>query len=188
MEGTEAVSHKKKFRAQDVTLVAVDETSVSLQPERVRTFAPRGETPVLSSPARRTRLQAIVGITPEGELAYRTQSTSFTAAGCVAFLGHLLQRFSGEIIVVWDRLAAHRSRAVRQFVEQHDRLSLESLPAYAPDLNPEEWINKAVKREYKRNRLLRTLSELKKTVRDALESIRRRPARIISCFLSAGWF
>jgi len=63
-----------------VTVIPVDEMCVNLQPECVKTFAPRGQTPVIDSPARRTRLQVIIGITPTGELAYRMQTKSFSGA------------------------------------------------------------------------------------------------------------
>jgi transposase len=168
--------------------VAVDETSLKLQPERVRTFAPRGQTPVINAPARRTRLQAIVGITPDGELAYRTQTRSFTGRDCADFLRHLLRRFSGDVLVVWDRLQAHRSKDVKELEAQEDRLTIEYLPAYCPDLNPEEWINKGLKRDYKRNQVLTTLEELRTMARNALEAIRHRTDKIISCFYSAAWF
>ena len=159
-----------------------------LQPECVRTFAPRGQTPVISAPARRRRVQAIIGITPAGELAYRMQSRSFRGSDCAGFLAHLLRRFPGDILVVWDRLQAHRSSDVKELLRQHQRLTVEYLPAYCPDLNPQEWINKAIKRDYKRNRVLRTLEELRRMLRNALEALRHRTGKIISCFSSASWF
>ena len=161
---------------------------VNLQPECVKTFAPRGQTPVIDSPARRTRLQVIIGITPTGELAYRMQTKSFSGSDCADFLRHLLGRFAGEILVVWDRLPAHRSKEVKELVARVDRLSVSYLPSYSPDLNPEEWINKGVKRDYKRNQILTCLDELRLMLRNALEAIRHRTQFIIGCFYCASWF
>jgi transposase len=185
---TAPAGDKKKCRDHRLTLVTVDETCVTLHPECIRTFAPRGQTPVISAPARRTRVQAIIGITPAGELAYRIQTKSIRGSDCVRFLAHLLRRFSGNLLVVWDRLPAHRSTDVKEFLAQQDRLTVEYLPAYSPDLNPEEWINKAIKRDYKRNRILKTLEELRRMLRNALEALRHRTKKIISCFSSAHWF
>jgi transposase len=59
----------------------------------------------------------------------------------VEFLRHLLRHIGGNLLVVWDRLPSHRSRLVREFVaEQGGRLELEYLPAYAPELNPVEYL------------------------------------------------
>jgi transposase len=59
----------------------------------------------------------------------------------VEFLTHLLRHLPGNVLVVWDRLAQHRSRLVRDFIAgQGGRLAVEWLPAYAPELNPAEYI------------------------------------------------
>src|SRR5438552_14271035 len=43
--------------------------------------------------------------------------------------------------VTWDGLRSHRSRMVWDFVrQQHGCLWLEFLPAYAPELNPVEYL------------------------------------------------
>jgi transposase len=47
----------------------------------------------------------------------------------------------GKLLIVSDGLPAHRSRAVWEFVrQQRGNLRLEFLPAYAPELNPTEYI------------------------------------------------
>jgi len=57
----------------------------------------------------------------------------------IAFLRHLLWHLSGRIVVVWDRLGAHRGRKLRQWLGRCRRLRLAYLPAYAPELNPVEY-------------------------------------------------
>jgi transposase len=57
------------------------------------------------------------------------------------FLGHLLRHIPGRVLVIWDGLRSHRSRMVKDFVlSQGGRLELEFLPAYAPELNPVEYL------------------------------------------------
>ncbi len=58
----------------------------------------------------------------------------------VAFLRDLLRHLRGEVIVVWDRLSAHRSAMIWDFALANPRLTLEWLPTYAPELNPVEWL------------------------------------------------
>ncbi|MFD4370018.1 transposase [Streptomyces sp. NPDC058527] len=43
-----------------------------------------------------------------------------------------------RVVLVWDGLSAHWSRAMRAWVAEQDWLILERLPAYAPALNPVE--------------------------------------------------
>jgi len=59
----------------------------------------------------------------------------------VDFLGAFDQTIHGDLIVVWDGLRPHRSRMVRDFVDETGgRIQLELLPGYAPDLNPVEYL------------------------------------------------
>ena len=55
----------------------------------------------------------------------------------IVFLSHLLRHISGNLLIVWDGLPGHRSRAVWEFIgQQRGRIWVEFLPAYAPELNP----------------------------------------------------
>jgi transposase len=59
----------------------------------------------------------------------------------VEFLMHLLQHLSGPLLIIWDRLPAHRSRLVAEFVRcLEGEIEIEYLPAYAPELNPVEYL------------------------------------------------
>jgi hypothetical protein len=59
----------------------------------------------------------------------------------VEFLKHLIRHIPGPMILIWDRLSAHKSRMVQDFIaEQHGRIHTEYVPAYAPDLNPVEYL------------------------------------------------
>ncbi|WP_256338860.1 transposase [Streptomyces sp. 2112.3] len=55
--------------------------------------------------------------------------------------------YRGEpVILVWHGLSAHWSRAMRAWVTEQDWLTLERLPAYAPELNPVELLWSSLKK------------------------------------------
>ncbi len=57
------------------------------------------------------------------------------------FLKALLRHIQHPLLIVWERLAAHRSGLVREFVELSEgHIATEYLPPYAPELNPGEYI------------------------------------------------
>jgi putative transposase len=62
----------------------------------------------------------------------------FTAEAVVAFLRDLLKHLRGKVVVVWDGGSNHKGPLIRAFLRRNKRLTLERLPAYAPDLNPVE--------------------------------------------------
>jgi transposase len=49
-----------------------------------------------------------------------------------AFLRQLGGQVRGPVLVVWDRLNAHRSKVVRAFAARQPRFQFELLPPYAP--------------------------------------------------------
>jgi transposase len=55
------------------------------------------------------------------------------------FLRYLLRHLSNRVVVVWDRLGAHRGRLLRDWLSRCSRVRLEYLPGYAPELNPNEY-------------------------------------------------
>lgn len=59
----------------------------------------------------------------------------------VDFLGHLRRQLRRKLLIIWDGLKAHRSRLVRDYVEgSQGAFRLAFLPAYAPELNPVEYV------------------------------------------------
>jgi hypothetical protein len=79
----------------------------------VRTWAPRGQTPLLREWLTWDHLSAISGITPTGELYLSLQERAFKGPDVVGFLQQLLDQVSGRLLVVWDGISIHRSRVVR---------------------------------------------------------------------------
>jgi transposase len=97
----------------------------------------------------------------------------------VEFLGHLMRHIRGNLLVIWDGLAAHRSRLVQQFVaEQDGRIALERLPAYAPELNPVEYVWGYWKQHELPNLCPDDFAELSAHARRALARMRRRPTLV----------
>jgi transposase len=108
----------------------------------VRTWAPRGQTPILRVPLTRDHLSSISGITCDGRLFLQVRAGSYDTAGVVGFLRVLLRKISGKVVVIWDGSPIHRGQEIKDFLARGaaKRLHLEHLPGYAPDLNPDEGI------------------------------------------------
>ncbi|MGH9748457.1 MAG: transposase, partial [Candidatus Polarisedimenticolia bacterium] len=79
----------------------------------------------------------------------------------------------------------HKAIAVKTFVREHrHRLMLEYLPAYAPELNPDEWVWRYLKRVELANFAPLNLGELRIGLREAVQRVRMRP-RLRRSFLDA---
>ena len=85
-------------------------------------------------------LSAIAGVT-YWRFYFRLFPGAIKSEQIIEFLDALKRQIGKSLLVVWDGLAAHRSRKVRDYVDSLDgAIQLERLPAYAPELNPVEYV------------------------------------------------
>lgn len=107
----------------------------------------------------------------------------------VEFLQHLLQHLRGKLLVIWDGLPAHRSRVVKDFlIQERKRLEVEFLPAYAPELNPVEYLWGYWKEHELPNFCPKNFGELSHQALRALRRMRRRPTLIAAFWKQAELF
>lgn len=188
METGALAGNKKKALQERRTIVFVDESGLSERPHRVRTWSPRGQTPVLQYTFNWKCLSAIAGITI-WNFYFRLYPGSIKAPQVIEFLGHLQRHISGKLTVIWDGLPVHRSRRVREFVdEQRGRIRLERLPAYAPELNPVEYIWGYCKQHELPNLCPKDFAQLSQAARRAFSRMRRRPPLVASFWKQAELF
>ncbi|MER7194864.1 transposase [Streptomyces flaveolus] len=132
-------------------------------PRRIRRFPAPSDPPHLlaprahSAPAAPSELAACVDGRGLGLPLYRPRSRarlcfhlkpgSYDTAGLIEVLEQMKVFYRGErVVLVWDGLSAHWSRAMRAWVAEQDWLTLERLPAYAPELNPVELLWSSLKK------------------------------------------
>jgi len=114
---------------------------------------------------------------------FRLYPGSIKAAQLIHFLRHLKRQVRGNILLVWDRLGVHRSRAVREWLQaQGRRFVVEELPAYAPELNPVEYLWGWWKPNTVANGCARTEEQLHWLARQGLRQAQRRKATLVVAF------
>ena len=96
---------------------------------------------------------------------------------------------AGKLLIIWDGLRSHRSRLVWDFVrQQRGRLWLEFRPAYAPELNPVEYLWSYWKQHQLPNFCPSTFAQLSVQARSALKRMRRRPTLVMAFWQQANLF
>jgi DDE superfamily endonuclease len=123
---------------EGATIVWGDESGFSLLPLAVRTWAPRGATPILRVPLTREHLWVISAITRRDACSGQVRTDNYDGEAVVGFLRVLLRKLAGKALVIWDGSPIHHGQAVKDFLSAGAarRLQLERLPGYAPDLHP----------------------------------------------------
>ena len=147
----------------------------------MRTWSPRGVTPVLQYNFNWKSLSVAAGLTA-WNFYFRFYPGAIKAPQVVDFLKALVRHIRRPMVLVWDRLPAHRSRMVQDYIVSLEGLVHQQyLPAYAPELNPVEYIWAHCKQHELPNVCPKDYWQLSQAARRALGRMRRRP-RLIQAF------
>ena len=116
------------------------------------------------------------------------QERPYRGPDVVNFLRHLLRHVPGKLLVIWDRSPIHRSGVVKDFLAEGSaaRILLEQLPAYAPEIIPDEGIWNYLKGVELRNVSCQNLSHLTNELRKAKERLRHKTQVILGCIKKPG--
>ncbi len=186
MERRSVAGDKKRRRELKAVLAFEDESGFSLVSPLKRTWAPRGETPIVrTSISHHDRLNLIGAllVLPGGEqckLTIRSYWHSLTGKEVILFLKQLLRCTSGYIILVWDNHAIHKRKIVQEFLETQERLIVYWFPTAAPELNPAEYVWTQVS-EYTAGTAPHNRVELRTNVMAGISRTRRSQKRLRSC-------
>ena len=137
-----------------------------------------GQTPQLEFSFNWGKLSVIAGVTWTN-FYFRMHQGTIKAPQAVEFLRQLRAQIKGKLLIIWDGLAVHRSRKVKAWVEQTvGKVTLARLPAYAPELNPTEYVWGHLKKHALANYCPKNMHELSEAARKALRRSQRRPALV----------
>lgn len=172
---------KKNAKRKRAWIVFQDESGISQLPSIRRTWAPRGETPILIHPFnwKRMSISAAIAYRHDGQRArlfFQMRPGSYDSPTLIAFLEDLRREFRGDrVLLIWDGLPAHKSKDMKEYLyAQRHWLQAERLPSYSPDLNPVESLWGNVKGQELANRCVDELGEMTAAARNGLERVRRR--------------
>jgi hypothetical protein len=165
--------------------VLVDETGVSLRAKTATTWAPTGHTPILRRVSKRREVATVIGLTRTGKIYKRHFEHAMGATEIRVALRPFQRPTAGPMIIIWDRLSAHRAVLVREYIAAPPEIEVAWLPPYAPDLNPEEGCHGHVT-QYLRNAAPANARAVRAQVDRGFARIRRRPDLILGLFRHAG--
>lgn len=153
-----------------------DEMGVRSDDQIGRTYGRVGKTPVVSTPGRRFSCQMISTLTNRGTLRFMVFDGKFNATVLISFLRRLVKTVKKKIFLILDGHPVHKSKKVKAWIKENEgRISLFTLPAYSPELNPDELLNQDVKTNAVRKKRAANKSELKKNLIGYLRGRQKRP-------------
>ena len=177
--GLEALARgKKNARRRRAWIVFQDESGVSQRPSVRRTWAPKGQTPVLVHAFNWKKMSIAAALAfswdrKRSRLFFQTKPDSYNTGSLIDFLKALKRELRGRnCIVIWDGLPAHKSKEMKAYLaSQRGWLRVEVLPGYSPHLNPVETLWGNVKGQELANLCPDDLGEVADALRRGMERV-----------------
>jgi transposase len=165
------------------TIYFGDESGMRSDYHAGTTWAPRGETPVVTVTGARFSLAMLSAVSARGGLRFMVHEGTVTAAVFREFLKRLLVGATRPVFLIVDGHPIHKARLIQDFIgEQNGRLKLFFLPPYSPQLNPDEQVWGHVKARVAKRRV-ENKEDLKSKLIGALRRLQKLPQIVKGFFL-----
>jgi transposase len=173
----------RRARAARAVIYWGDETGISNQDQIGRSYAPKGQTPVVRRSAKRVTQGMISAVSNRGLMRFMLYEGALNADGFIAFLRRVTKDAGRKVVLIVDNLKVHRAGKVTAWVESHGHeIELCYLPPYAPDHNPTEYLNNDLKQQLRQQPQPGSKEELIGRTRSVLRTIQRSPERVRAYF------
>src|SRR3989441_3116212 len=176
---------KLKRRAQRLgaKIFFLDEAGFQSDPPLGRTYGLKGKTPIVLTSGQRQSLNVISAVNARGEFWAATYTGKLDAEALVAFLKNFMKGRSGKIFLVVDGHPAHKANRVNNYVGSLEgSLELHPLPAYSPELNPDELVWGHMKNNGVSKKPLKKNESLSDRIDEDLAKIKANPQLVRSFF------
>jgi len=173
----------KRAKQEGGEIQWADETGLSNQANYGKSYAPKGATPVIPRPAARFSQSMISSLTNQGKLRFMVYDGALNAGIFLNFLRRLIKDATCKVFLIVDNLRVHHAKIVTAFVEANaDRIELFFLPPYAPEHNPDEFLNNDLKQAMARRRTPKDQAGLKAGLTNYMRSLQKRPTKVKAFF------
>jgi len=163
--------------SSEISIYAMDETYVRLESQNRRSWSLKGVSPILE----RNNPHIGVNIVGASKIhgTFETYADVYDSKHSITnqevrdFLDYLLtQDKSKKIYIIMDNARSHNCEKMSKYAENNrDRLVFINLPAYSPDLNPQENLWNLLKNTLFSNRARSDISELFEDIKNIYEKL-----------------
>ena len=161
-----------------------DETGLRSDHQSGTTWSEKRQTPLIKVSGNRFSCNMISAVTNRGDMSFMVFEGRFSTKTFLGFLKRLVKQQAGRnVFVIVDRHPVHKAKAVEEWIAaQEGKIRLFFLPAYSPELNPDELVNQDLKSNAFRQEKAKDKSDIIRKIRSFMRSRQRRPERVKKYF------
>lgn len=174
---------KKRSKKENAEIFWGDETGMRSDCQHERGYAPKGKTPIIKLNSKRSSVNMISAITNQGKVRFQMYEGTMNASKLIDFLKRLIKSSKKKVFLVLDNLRVHHAYIVQDWLSEHvEEIEVFYLPAYSPELNPDEYLNCDLKAGVHSGKPARTKDQLKRKVKSHMHMLQKSPDRVASYF------
>jgi len=172
----------KQAKAQKAEIYWGDETGIQNTADYLRGYAPIGKTPIVRVDSQKFKVNMLSAVSPRGKVRFVIYD-KMTPDTLIDFMRRLVKDSDGKVILILDNLRVHHATKVSQWLEKHkEEIEVFYLPPYAPEHNPDEFLNSDLKRDVGNRPMPRSEEEIVHNVRSYMKNLQSIPEKVKSFF------
>lgn len=161
-----------------------DETGVSNRETVERGFAPKGHPPVVPVETKRERVNMISAISSQGGVRFMVYQQSMDQRRLIQFMQRLIGTAGQKVFLILDNLKVHHGKLVSAWLDKHkEKIEVFFLPPYAPEYNPDEYLNHALKLSVHTGQLPYTTEDISHKIYSFMRRLQHNPLQVTRFFL-----
>ena len=173
----------RRAQEENAMIYWADETGVSNCEIVERGFSPKGQPPVLPVETKRQRVNMISAISGQGKVRYMVYQDTMDQQRLIQFMEQLIRASAQKVFLILDNLRVHHGKLVAAWLEKHvEKIEVFFLPPYAPEYNPDEYLNHALKISVHSGELPYTVEDISHKIRSFMRTLQHHPVNVSNFF------
>jgi len=175
---------KERAKQENAEIYWGDETGVQNTANYLRGYAPIGKTPVVQVEAQKFKANMLSAISNRGKVRFNIY-IKLSPDVLIDFMRRLVADTKRKVFLIIDNLRTHHAKKVRAWLEKHKHeIEVFFLPPYAPEFNPDEYLNSDMKRNIGNRSMPRSDSDIVKNIRSYMKTLQLMPDKVVSFFMA----
>ena len=149
-----------------------------------RGFSPKGRPPVLAVETKRQRVNMISAVSSQGNVRFMVYQETMNQQRLIRFMERLVRASERKVFLILDNLKVHHGKLVADWLEKHaEKMEVVFLSPYAPEYNPDEYLNHALKLSVHSGQLPYTTEDISHKIRSFMLKLQHHPNIVSNYFL-----
>ena len=148
-----------------------------------RDFSPKGRPPVLSVETKRQRVNMISVVNSQGDVRFMLYQETMNQQRLIRFMARLVRASERKVFLILDNLKVHHGKLVTAWLEKYaEKIEVFFLPSYAPEYNPDEYLNHALKLSVHSGQLPYMTDDISHKIRSFMRKLQHHPSFVSNFF------